>query len=163
VNSNRKIVIEEFEEHDKVTFYTIRFVSDEESETEKFFGTTFDYKKFEEDIGIIGKMLDKIGEKGALENNFRHAGKSHDNVGALPDYLYVNSKLRLYAIKLTERLVILGNGGYKTTKTYNEDPHLNDCVELLIKIDRYLRSRIDNGSITLYKQQIFGNLKFTVK
>jgi len=161
VNSKKKVTIEVFEEHDEVTFYSIRINSNEDLEADDFFGKTFDYKKFEEDIGIMSKVIDRIGEKGADPRNFRRAGKSVDDVGALPDYLY-SSKLRLYAIRLSDNIVILGNGGLKTTKTYNEDPYLNECVETLMKIDRFLKSRLKNRSVTLYKSQLFGNLNFTL-
>lgn len=161
MNSKKKVTIEVFEELDKVTFYSIRINSNEDLEADDFFGKSFDYKKFEEDISIISKVIDKMGEKGAEPRNFRNAGKSVDDVGAIPEYLY-SSKLRLYAIRLSNEIVILGNGGLKTTKTYNEDPYLNDCVETLIKIDRYLKSRIKGGTVTLYKNQLFGNLNFTL-
>ena len=161
MNSKKKITIEVFEEHDKVTFYSIRIDSNEDLEADDFFGKSFDYKKFEEDIGIMSKVIDKIGEKGAKPRNFRAAGNPVDDVGSLPEYLY-SSKLRLYAIRLSDEIVILGNGGLKTTKTYNEDPYLNECVETLMKIDRFLKSRIKNGTVTLYKSQLFGNLNFTL-
>tara|TARA_R110002012_G_scaffold55398_4_gene141460 strand:- start:123387 stop:123878 length:492 start_codon:yes stop_codon:yes gene_type:complete len=161
VNSKRKISIEVFEDHDKVTFYSIRIDSNKDLETDSFFDKTFNYKKFEEDIGIISKMIDKIGENGAKTRNFRNAGTRSDGVGSLPEYLY-SSKLRLYAIHLNSKIVILGNGGLKSTKAYNDDPYLNDCVEVLRELDRHLKSRIKKGTVVVYENQLMGNLNFTL-
>lgn len=161
MNSKKKIEIEIFEEHDKVTFYTLRYVDEDLSETEVFFQGIIDSRKFDEDLEIISKMIDKIGENGAKQNNFRKAGTPKDGVGAIPEYLY-SSKLRLYAIRLNENIVILGNGGLKTTKTYNEDPHLDGCVELLIKVDKLLKHKIRTNQVSLYNKQLYGNLIFRI-
>lgn len=161
MNSKGKIVIEEFEEHEKVTFYTIRFVSEKLNETEDFFSRKYIHKKASEDVAIIAKMLDKIGENGAFERNFRRAGKFKDKVGALPEYLY-SSKLRLYAIRLSESIVVLGNGGYKKTRTYNEDPFLENSVHVLQKIDQQLTTQIKKGVIKVDKNKIKGSLNFVI-
>lgn len=161
MNSKKSVVIEEFEVHNKVTFYTLRYTADKESEADKFFSLEYEYKKFIEDISIIGKMIDKIGENGAFDRNFRREGKFKDNVGALPEHLY-SSKLRLYVIHVSENIVILGNGGKKTTKTYNVDVHLNNCVELLQTIDGLFKSRVKKGTIIIYGQKLMGDLTFNI-
>lgn len=163
MNSGTKIEIEEFEEHDLVTYYTIRFLEEESSETEKFFNTEYNYDNYEEDISIISKVIDKIGEKGSLERYFRNAGSAKDNVSALPEYLYTNTELRLYAIRLSDTIVILGNGGRKTTKTYNEDPNLLRHVEILQKLDGYIKARIKSDKLTIYNKKLYGKLTFHLK
>lgn len=160
MNSGNKIIIEEFEEHDNVTFYTIRYTTVEQSETEIFFDELFDKPELEEDLEIISKVLDKIGAKGAKDKYFRNAGSLRDRLGALPEYVYTDTKVRLYAIKLSENIVILGNGGIKTTRSYNEDKTLDGYVETLKSIDRFLRSRMQSGKINVYNKQIFGDLIF---
>lgn len=159
MNSKQEIIIELFEEHDEVNFYTIRYSDNELSETEMFFDKAFEDEDLEENIEIISKLLDKIGENGAEPRHFRHAGTRRDKVGALPEYLS-SSNLRLYAIRLNKQIVILGNGGLKTTNTYNEDPFLNECVETLQKIDRFIGSRTSKGQTIIFKKQLMGNLKF---
>jgi len=156
---NSIIKIELFEEHDRVNFYTLRF-QNEETEIDKFFDKFPEGCEFDEDVEIIIKWIDQIGERGALERYFRPEGKRKDNVWAIP---IETSSLRLYVLRLSDNLLILGNGGIKTTETYNEDKSLSKCVELLQEVDRYLKSRINKGHITVYKKQLFGNLNFQFK
>ncbi|BDX38458.1 hypothetical protein CYCD_18130 [Tenuifilaceae bacterium CYCD] len=156
---NSRINIELFEEHSKVNFYTLRFYK-EETEVDKFFDMFPEGCNYDEDIDIIIKWIDKIGERGALERYLRPEGKQKDNVWAIP---IETNNLRLYVLKLSDYILILGNGGIKTTSNYNEDAYLNSCVELLQELDGYIKSRISNGQITLYNKQIFGNTTFHLK
>lgn len=162
MNSNRKIIVEIFEEHSEVNFYSIRYADCELTESEFFFDKVLDDEDFEEDVEILSRLIDRIGENGAEQRHFRHAGTKRDKVAALPEYLS-SSNLRLYAIRLTIGIVILGNGGLKTTKTYNEDPFLNECVETLKKIDRFIDSRIKTGKTIIFRKELMGDLKFYIK
>lgn len=101
-------------------------------------------------------------ENGAELRHFRNAGKKSDKVGALPEYLS-SSRLRLYAIRLNREIVILGNGGLKTTQTYNEDTFLNNCVETLQKIDHFLNIRLRKGQTFIFRKELMGNLTFYIK
>ncbi len=150
------INIELFEEDEKVNFYTLRFEGDE-TEVDKFFDQFPEGCPYDEDIDIIIKWLDEIGERGALERYFRPEAKRHDNVWAIP---IETANLRLYVIRLSDQIVLLGNGGIKTTRTYNEDPILNSHVELLQTIDGFIRNRVAKQEITVYQKQLFGDLKF---
>lgn len=57
---------------------------------------------------------------------------------ALPSHLDTAS-LRLYLLNIQSKVLILGNGGIKETSTYQEDNHLNKCVNTLQKIDIQLK------------------------
>lgn len=162
MNSKREIIIEIFEEHSEVNFYSIRYSDNELSESELFFDKVLDDEGLEEDVEILSKLLDKIGESGAEPRHFRHAGTRRDKVAALPEYL-TSTNLRLYAIRLNKNIVILGNGGLKTTETYNEDPFLNQCVETLKQIDRFIGSRINKGQTIIFRKELMGDLKFYIK
>ncbi|APZ47026.1 hypothetical protein BW723_12355 [Polaribacter reichenbachii] len=162
MNSSREIIVEIFEEHTEVNFYSIRYADKEFSEAECFFNEVLDNDGLEEDIEILSKLIDRIGENGAEPRHFRNAGTRRDKVAALPEYLSSTS-LRLYAIRLNEKIVILGNGGIKNTKTYNEDPFLNQCVETLKKIDRFIDSRIQTGKTIVFRKELMGDLKFYIK
>ncbi|MFW5879348.1 MAG: hypothetical protein ACOCUV_00845 [bacterium] len=148
-----KIEIELFEEHEKVNYYTLRF-SGEDTEIEKFFDKFPGNSDFDEDINIIIKWIDTIGEKGALERYFRPEGKYKDRIFAIP---IETCKIRLYVLRLSENIVILGNGGVKKTATYNEDSTLSKCVNLLQKIDFFIKREISKEQITIYGKTIFGN------
>ena len=140
-------------------FYTLRF-QDEETEADKFLNKFPEGCEYDEDIDIIVKWIELIGEKGALERYFRPESKRDDNIWAIP---IETTSLRLYVIRLSDNIIILGNGGLKTTGTYNEDPFLNSCVELLQEVDRYIKSRVQSGQTSIYQKGLFGNLTFHVK
>lgn len=150
------ISIELFEEHDQVNFYTLRF-QDEDTEVDKFLDQFPEGCEYDNDIDIIIKWIEQIGKRGALERYFRPEGKQNDQVFAIP---IETASLRLYVIRINEQIIILGNGGIKTTRTYNEDPILNDCVELLQEVDRYIKARIQKGQLSIYQKKLFGNLNF---
>lgn len=121
----KRLEIELFEEHPNVNIYTIRF-KNESTEIEKFLDKFPVGSKFDRDISIIIKVLDNIGKRGALERYLRPEGKFKDNVFALP---IEDTDLRLYVIRISDNILILGNGGIKKTRKYNEDPELNNIVE----------------------------------
>ncbi|MFY9311055.1 MAG: hypothetical protein WAQ28_18575 [Bacteroidia bacterium] len=152
----RKIVVELLENHEKVNFYTIRFVDEKISEFEKFYDK-FDIEEFETDIDTIVYWIDKIGEIGALDRYFRPEG---GKLKALP---IDTSKLRLYCYKLTEGIVIIGNGGVKKTRTYNEDPLLNSFASVLKTIGTFLVSRINTNKVSVHNNTLYQNLIFSIE
>ncbi len=154
-----KINIELYEEHENVNFYTLQFPG-EETETDKFFDKFPEGCKHDKDIDVIIKWIDQIGERGANERYFRPESKQTDEICAIP---IETSRLRLYVIRLSSNVIILGNGGIKNTKTYNEDIFLNSCVKLLQQINGFIKTRINKGEITIYQKQIFGNTTFQLK
>lgn len=127
----KRLEIELFEEHTNVNIYTIRF-KNEITEIEKFLEKFPQGCEFDLDVSIIIKWLDNIGKRGALERYFRIEGKYKDKVFALP---MENSNLRLFVIRISDEILILGNGGKKKTKAYNKDLELNNIVEQLQSID----------------------------
>jgi hypothetical protein len=161
VNIGRTISLEILSEYKEVTFYTLKYTDEEFSETEKFLMNFMDDDNFTEDIGIITKMIEKIGNSGAEQRHFRNAGKVKDSVGELPEHLY-SSKLRLYAIHTSKDIVILGNGGHKTTRTYNEDPHLDKCVSILQTIDNELKKCLRNKTTLINNRKLVGITNFNV-
>ena len=61
-----------------------------------------------------------------------------------------------YVFRLSDSFLIVGNGGVKTTKTYEEDEDLNGYVISLQKLDHLLKSDIENGIVRIEKTQIIG-------
>lgn len=157
---NRYINIELYEGYDAVSFYTLKFKG-EETEFDKFQDKFPEGCEYDDDMNIIYKWYDIIAEKGALERYFNpRESKIYDNLVAIP---VETSKLRLYCLRINDNILIIGNGGVKKTRTYNEDPELNNFVETLQTLDKSLKSRIQKGQITVYQNDLFGNLKFTLK
>ena len=50
--------------------------------------------------------------------------------------------MRLYCIRLSDRLLILGNGGVTTINKYEDDPFMKDCVEKLRHLEKQLRKEV---------------------
>ena len=95
--------------------------------------------------------LAKIIDKGALERFFRNEGTIKDHVKALA---IDSRKLRLYCLRISDQILILGNGGIKNTRTYQEDSTLSGYVMDLQKIDQVLLQAQKNGRITIEKNMI---------
>lgn len=73
--------------------------------------------------------------------------------GFLPVY---KSGLRLYCLRLSDSVLIVGNGGVKNTQTYEEDKDLNGYVISLQKLDALLKADIRNGVVRIEKTEIVG-------
>lgn len=151
----------EFSPHkfgDGADIYSIKINNDKLSEFQKFIVMFRDSKKqpLLDDFNRIIKTVDKIASEGALERLFRPEGKQLDRVFAIP--LLVEDRknkkfLRLYCLRVSETLMILGGGGIKETETYQEDKYLYNCVKTLQKIDRKL-VKLENDGIVLENEII---------
>ena len=62
-----------------------------------------------------------------------------DNVKALA---IDSHKLRLYCLRISDQILILGNGGIKNTRTYQEDETLSGYVMNLQTFDKVLHNAI---------------------
>lgn len=156
---NRKYTIELIEEYDAVNFYSIHLDDEELSELERFFDKFPEGSEYDEEIDVIISWLDKIGEKGALERYFRPEGRYGDGVGVIP--IDVGNKLRLYCLRLSDKILVFGNGGIKDAKSWQQSESLAPYVEMLIDTSRFISSRILNGQIVMVDKELFGNLNFT--
>ncbi|MBQ1886392.1 MAG: hypothetical protein II157_04230, partial [Bacteroidales bacterium] len=123
----------------------------DESEFEKFFDKFKDDVEFNPDLMRIVGFLNKIAEIGALERFFRPEGKMTDSVVALP---VVQSKLRLYCLRLSDRILVLGNGGVKNTKSYQESMELSGFVMTLQKFDKLIREGVRKGTVIIHENRI---------
>lgn len=155
----KRLEIELFEEHSNVNIYTIRF-KNETPEIEKFLDKFPVGCKYDRDINVIIKVLDNIGQRGALERYLRPEGKFRDNVFALP---IEDIDLRLYVIRISDNILILGNGGIKKTRKYNKDPELNNIVEQLQTIDCLLKTKEKQGLIQIKGKLLLGKLEFEIE
>ncbi len=77
----------------------------------------------------------------------------NDNLCALSiDY----RKLRLYCLRISDKILIAGNGGIKGTQTYQENIELNGYVMDLQVFDKLLKESQINGDITIEDNKIIG-------
>ncbi len=142
---------------DNCTIYTIQFLTETNSEFECFYNKFKDEAEYNPDLMRIVSFIDKIADRGALERFFRPEGKYNDGVCALP---VAQSKLRLYCLRLSEKILILGNGGIKKTRTYNEDNTLKGYVLTLQKFEKLIKECVKDGSVTITENTIETNNTF---
>lgn len=145
--------IKTIEQNDNVSLYSICFNGSNVSEYEDFLMKFKDNSQLNQDFQRIIVALEKIIERGALERFFRIEGKMNDNVSALS---LDSRSLRLYCLRISDQILILGNGGVKTTRTYQEDETLSGYVMDLQQFDELLKQAQKKGSITIEKNMIVG-------
>ena len=160
----RNLLIELLEDGDKVSLYSPHFEGEDYSEFEKFLLTYKD--AYLDDVRQLVYRLDIIKRDGAADRHFRYEGTSYegtkrDRVMALPSHLETTS-LRLYLLNIQAKILILGNGGLKSTATYQEDEHLHKCVKTLQKIDIEIKEREKQKMIVITGTELFGELSFTI-
>lgn len=142
------------EEGNKCTLYSIQFTSEDNSEYERFYNKFIADAHLNRDLLRIVEIIDNIADEGALERFFRPEGKMKDSVVALP---ILSSKLRLYCLRLSTGILILGNGGVKTTRTYNEDESLRGYVLNLQKFEELLKEGKRDSSVVITERIIETN------
>ena len=153
----QRYTIELVEEHEAANFYSIRLEEHDLTELERFFEKFPEGCGYDEEIDLLIAWLDHIGENGALERYFRTEGRYGDGVGAIP---IETSRLRLYCIRLSDRILVFGNGDIKDSATWEENETLSGYVETLIDTSRFISSRRRDGTILLVDKEIIGNLNF---
>lgn len=136
-----------------VGLFSITFEGDDLTEFRKFI------EKFKNDavrsneLNIILTEIGRIQQNGALERYFRYEGKMSDHVMALPA---IRSSLRLYCLRMSDSVLIVGNGGVKDSRTYEENPELNGYVINLQKLDALLSEDIKKGIVVIEATEILG-------
>lgn len=138
-------------EGENCTIYTLQFLNDVDSEFEKFVAKFKDDAEFNEDFLRIATFIRRIASSGAFERYFRPEGKMSDSVVALP---VTKSKLRLYCLRLSNKILVLGNGGVKKSQRYEEDSTLNGYVMTLQKFEELLKQEITNGNVIITESSI---------
>lgn len=145
------VTLKTIEQNDNVGMFSICFDGNEESEFERFLNEFKDNATLNKDFNVILLALSKIIDKGALERFFRNEWKMSDNVKALA---IDSHKLRLYCLRISDQILIFGNGGVKTTRTYQEDDKLSGYVMDLQTFDRVLLNAQKSGKVTIEKNMI---------
>lgn len=156
----KNLLIELLEDSEKVSLYSPRYEGEEFTEFEKFL---LQYKDlYPDDIAQLVYRLDIIKRDGANDRHFRYEGTKRDRVMALPSHLETTS-LRLYLLNIHSKILILGNGGIKTSTTYQEDEFLNKCVQTLQKIDIELKQLEKKKIIYISGTKLLGTLHFEIE
>ena len=146
--------LEIVEQSELVSLYSIKFNGENSTEFEKFLQTFKDNAELNADFQRIVYAVSKILTNGALERYFRPEGKFNDGVCAIP---IESGQLRLYCLRMSDQILIVGNGGVKSTRTYNEDPILSGYVLNLQKFEKLIEAGLKNGSLSIEEKEIVGS------
>lgn len=157
---SKELKIQEVAISENAGLYSIIFDGENETEYRKFLNKFKDNSRLNNDFRDIMRVLDKIINFGALERYFRNEGKMKDRVKALS---LDSKKLRLYCIRVNEKVLIIGNGGEKNSRTYQECEELNGYVMDLQKFDKVFRAVEEDGDISMDGPIIDGIKKKTFK
>lgn len=114
---------------------------------------------FQPEIISIATRIELIGKKTGARSNFfkEDEGKPGDGVCALYDEEY---KLRLFCIKYGTIAIVLGGGGLKKVRAWQDDDALKANAELMIKISAIITEKIKSKEIVIDGNELIGNLKF---
>ena len=149
-----KATIQSVRQTETAGLFTICFDGESYTEFQKFIMKGEENAKLQPDLQKILNALQRMmSAVGFLERYFRPEGKMRDRVAALP---IQTSKLRLYCLRLSDSVLIVGNGGVKGTATYDEDKELNGYVISLQKLDELLKSAERKGTILIEETTISG-------
>ena len=148
-----KARIEYVASSDKATLYTIWFEGKTMSEFADFYAKFSAVSDLKEDLNTILLALNKIIENGVYERYFRPEGKMNDGVCALP---IESGRLRLYCNRLSQQILIAGNGVIKETKTYNENNELSNYVLVLQRLDKSIKAALKKGDIIIEETELKG-------
>ncbi|PQV60901.1 hypothetical protein CLV53_105167 [Sediminibacterium magnilacihabitans] len=131
------------------SLYTVMFELAEGEITTKLDQFFQKYRdRYPEELMDIVRRLNSLGkETGCTENFFKldEGLNPDDMVCALYDVPEIN--LRLYCIRLDDQLTILGDGGPKATRTWQEDANLKKEVHAMMDVSMVLRTKLKNGTI----------------
>jgi hypothetical protein len=149
-----KATIQSVKQTESAGLFTICFEGESYTEFQKFITKGHENATLQPDLQkILNAIQHMMNAMGFLDRYFRPEGKIRDRVAALP---IQTSKLRLYCLRLSDSVLIVGNGGPKTTKTYDEDTKLNGYVIQLQKLDDLLRLAEVKGEIFIEEATLTG-------
>ena len=141
----------------KTQFYTIEEDGKGMNETDEFFIRFKDDPVYQKDIETIAYWIQKIGkESGALERHFR----LERSAKAIP---ITTSKLRLYCYRISDELVILGNGGIKSSQKVQDSPDAYPHFEVMNTLAFVIHKKLENDQIEITGKNISGDLTFYTK
>lgn len=127
-------------------------------ETDQFFSRFMANPAFGADIQIIKGWMEKIGEHGALERYFKPEGKALAIPVPPP-----KSDLRLYCYRVSDEILIVGNGGIKTSKKVKDSPDCFPHYELMNRLAYIFEMKRAKGQIGIREGKVVGDLDFYIK
>lgn len=122
----------------KITFYSVVLPNEVEHETKKFF-SRFQAAEFEPHTRDMRALIQTIGMRGSARPSLF---RKEDDAYALPGHEYNRPKFRLYCVLCCPTVIILGNGGIKTSQYTIDSP---DCYPHFQVMDGLAKVFIGSG------------------
>ena len=161
-------IIEELYTFKKVTYYTIRLEEDTHSETEKFILRFEADAQYQQDLENILALLVILGnEKGAKSRFFRDESAAQ----ALPPEIrealrenwvqLIDAGLRLFCLRMTDEVVILLNGGIKSSQKTNDSPDLVAKFRMAQQLSKAIDKQLRNRELQVVGKKLIGDFEFS--
>lgn len=142
-----KIKLQSVAQTETAGLFSICFEGDSFTEFQKFITKYKD--NYSKDLNVILAAINNmLNASGFLERYFRPEGKMSDAVVALP---LESGKLRLYCLRMSDSVLIAGNGGVKNVRRYQDSAELNGYVISLQKLDKAIKMAVRKGKVTIEK------------
>lgn len=153
---NTFVEIEEMGRSGKVRFYTLRIDEAPRTEAERFRMRFLDHPLHGSDYLEIASILKQIAKRGAQRRYFRHERLAE----ALPPKFIRNSKLRQYVIRISDNILILGNGCVKETRTAQESQDCKPTFRIMNKVSERITNLCIERDILVSEDCLEGELNF---
>ena len=144
----------------KANIYTV-YLEEEKASLFDLFIQQFRESNPEELRSMVSRLRAIGHTTGASENFFRLGEWRYDDkIVALHEL--PKMKLRLYCIRYTDGLIIVGGGGPKDVRAWQNEHHLRAGADAMIQVSKMIDERMAAGKITITPdgKTLKGNLKF---
>ncbi|MBN2412803.1 hypothetical protein JXQ31_14030 [candidate division KSB1 bacterium] len=153
---NFKFTIELVQTGTKASLYTVRLEGEKQSEFDKFLSDS-DITTHAEFPALLERIDNIINKHGCQDTFFKlKESRLTDAVVAL-----WRDNIRLYCCRYGNIILILGSGGLKYTRTYQQDPKLLKSIQIMSNVSEKIDEQINNKSIKIIENKFWGNLDFT--
>ena len=150
----KKTTLELVEQSAKVSLYSISFLMDRMTEFELFLRKFEEEAYYNEDYQRILYALSIILERGAVERYFRPEGKINDDLCALP---IESGRIRLFCLRISDEVLILGNGDIKRTAAYDDEQYERVCNYF---VDRFYYREISMLPFKIWANFLLRKIKY---
>ena len=161
--------IEEIYTFRKVTYYTIRLEEAPYYEMEKFILRFETAPIFQDDFENILALLVILGnEKGAKSRFFRNESAAQALPPEIKEALrenwvqFIDAGLRLFCLRMSDGVVILLNGGIKSSQKTNESPDLAAKFRFAQQISKAIDLKIREGELKIIGKNLIGDLEIFI-
>jgi hypothetical protein len=161
--------IEEIYTYRKVKYYTARLEGEPHSEMEKFILRFEIDVDFQNDFENIVTLLGTLGNvKGAKSRYFRDESAAQ----ALPPEIrealrenwvqFIDANLRLFCLRMSDEIVILLNGGIKSSQKTNDSPDLAGKFRFAQQVSKAIDLKIKHRELQVVGKQLIGDFEIFI-